>query len=300
MEGEAITFNGYDLPTFYIAKQNYSGGVAHIEAFDRCKNLDIPFDHSGFYQFAPDGAAAWFSTSLVVSAIAQQCGFTSGGYSGRLYELCYNDFASKSCRQILTDLSKTDIGHWICSSENSLVFVPFNPDGTGFIIADDDRSEIILSGSKEISGIYAEDEIYGSEYSTGSDWRHTERLSGRYLSASVVEQITAQIVGSSGCYTYNGWSCSSAIVSYLFNIGDYVSFGELALPVLDVTFRFTAQGIIADMSAPEADVSFSEYHDLYSRRIEERLPYDKILGCTVFNRCGLSLISRKEAMTDSG
>lgn len=52
IEGSKVTFNGYLLPDFYITQQSYSGGVASITAYDLCKNLDIPFDYSGYDQLS--------------------------------------------------------------------------------------------------------------------------------------------------------------------------------------------------------------------------------------------------------
>ena len=50
-EGASVIFEGYLLPTFYIASQSHSDGVSHIECYDCCKNLDVLFDYSGYEQF---------------------------------------------------------------------------------------------------------------------------------------------------------------------------------------------------------------------------------------------------------
>ena len=278
MEGQAVTFNGFELPTFYIASQDYKGGVASITAYDLCKNLDIPFDYSDYTQFNEDGSAKRYSTSLIVSAAANQCGFSSGGYSGRTAQLCYNDFAGKTCRAILEDLSKADVGHWQ-DSGGVLAFVPFSAPSSGLAAPDSgSRTEIVRRGTKVITGIYALDEIYGTEYSTGSSWAHTERLSGRYLSEETVQQMTSQILGSGGKYDYHGWE-STALTDYLYNIGDHIAYDGDLLPVLSADNSFTALGIVAALSAPAADGSFSEYHDLYSREIDGKLSLGKSYGC---------------------
>lgn len=65
----------------------------------------------------------------------------------------------------------------------------------------------------------------------------------------------------------------------MYNLGDCVLYDGKNLPVLSADFLFTAAGKIASLSAPEADSSFSEYHDLYSRQIEERAKLGKSYGC---------------------
>lgn len=205
-------FDGYLLPTFYIASQSHSDGVSHIECYDCCKNLDIPFDYSGYEQFEKkaDGSddvssPRWYATSQVLGDIAAQCGFAASSPSAsRLPQMCYLDFKGKSCRQILEDVSKVQVGWWITSGDNCLVFVPFSPHKTGFEIAENDRSEIRLKGSKTITGIVAEDEIYGGIYNSGSGWKNSERISGRYITEDKAASMVSQILGDGGSYEYNG------------------------------------------------------------------------------------------------
>lgn len=311
IEGSKVTFNGYLLPDFYIAQQSYSGGVASITAYDLCKNLDIPFDYSGYDQFEytydddgnkvfDESKAKRYPTSQIVGAIADQCGFTEGGYSGRMAQLCYQDFAGKTCRVILSDLSHNDVGYWH-DGGGVLAFVPFSAPSSGLDMpAESDRTEIIRRGTKHITNIYATDEAYGNDYASGSDWRHTERISGRYLTEAAVQQMVSQIVGSGGEYAYHGWECSQVITDYLYNIGDFIAYGGDKLPVLSVDFDFTGLGIVADVSAPEADCSFSEYHDLYSRAIEKRVKLGQKHGCMMFGENGLSFVCQKEAKVNSG
>ena len=300
-----MVFDGYLLPTFYITEQSHSGGVSHIVCHDLCKNLDIPFDYSGYRQFRQEtdkegkpvydtdgnpvydqSKPIWYATSQIIGNIASQCGFSASSPAvSRMPKLCYNDFAEKSCRQILIDVSKAEVGHWVCSSDSGLSFVPFSHSSSGFEIAENDRTEIELHGCKTISGIAAEDEISGEIFTSGSAWKNTERVSGRYLNAEIAGQITAQITG----YEYRGWSCSNAVVSTLFNIGDFIAYNGNALPVLNISCSFTALGIVAQMSAPAADSSFSEYEDLYSRKIKGCAAYDRLLGCVSVTRQGIMI-----------
>lgn len=286
-EGSEIIFSEVNQ-TFYIASVSESGGVCSITAYDLCKNLDIPFDYSGYTQFDEDGKALWYPTSQITGAIANVCGFTGGNISGRVTKLCYNDIAQKSCRQILDDLSIANCGFWF-DNNGALAFHSFSPSVTGTVIPESDRTEISVLGTKHITGIYAVDEIYNTEFSTGGDWKNIERFSGRYLNSEVASAIASQILGNGGEYDYSGWECSSAAVTYLYNLGDCVLYDSKNLPVLSVDFQFTAAEKIASLSAPAADSSFSEYHDLYSREIEDRAKLGKSYGCFAIDRDGLKL-----------
>ncbi len=288
-EGAVVRFSGYPLP-FTVAKQVYRNGVARIECYDACKNLDIPFDYSAYTQFDNNGKAKTYAAALITADIAHQCGFSGGGgYSGRIGELYYLDFAGKSCREILNDLSQAYCGYWYANLDNALVFNPFNPSGTAAEIAEENRSEIEISGIKTIKGIYAEDTVYGTEYSTHTNWQNTERMSGRYLSADIAADVAAQILSDSGEYTYYGWNCTDILTDTLYDIGNYIGYEGKNLPVLNADYRFTDMGIIAALGAAAPDNSFSEYHDLYSRRIERCIAYDKVLGTQYFSESGSGL-----------
>jgi len=302
-EGAEVIFDGYLLPSFYIASQSHSAGVSHIECYDCCKNLDIPFDYSGYEQFekSSDGtedksSPKWYPTSQVIGSIAAQCGFSGSSPAvSRLTELCYNDFAGKSCRQILEDISKIELGHFLCIFGNALAFVPFSPDKEGAEFLEADRSEIMLRGCKSITGIVAEDEIYGGIYSSGSGWRNTEIISGRYLSKERAAAMVSQLLGGGGCYEYNGWECAEAVVSMPYNIGDCIAYNGKALPILDISCRFTDMGIIASMSAPAADTSFSEYRELYARQLDGTVRLDRLFGCSRMTRDGVKLVYINES-----
>lgn len=299
-EGAVIKFSELMEYNFTVAEQSHSGHVASITAYDYCKNLDLPFDYSGYTQFDSDGKAIWYATSLIINGIANQCGFSSAVTgSPRMPELCYNDFAGKSCRQILIDLSKVNVGFWY-DSGGVLNFRTFSPSVSGLNIADENRSELKILGKKTISGIFAEDEIYGKDYSTGSPWQNTERLSGRYLTAELVQQMTGQILSDGGSYDYFGWECPQILTYAIYNIGDCIAYEGNDLPVLNANFEFTAMGIIANLSSPAPDNSFSEYHDLYSRKLEGKVAYERVLGCTVTTQDGFGLVRSTEAVVNSG
>ncbi len=298
-DGEEITFSGYTGVVFVIAEHIQKSGVVSITAYDRCKNLDVPFDCSPYTQFDENGKAIWYPTSQIVAAAANQCGFDSGGYSGMMSQLCYLDFAEKSCRQILEELSKVDVGHWECAG-NSLVFRDFSPPVYGTAIDENDRSEISINGVKLINGIYAVDEIYNTVYNTGAAWKNTERLSGRYLSASIVRQMAGKILTGGG-YEYIGWSCDNILGMTLYNIGDCIAYNGKKLPILSMTYKFTSGGMIASLSAPAPDCSFSEYEDVYERAIADRVTMGKGYNGFFIGTAGLGVrVLSQAAAIDAG
>ena len=67
------------------------------------------------------------------------------------------------------------------------------------------------------------------------------------------------------------------------DIGDCVKHSGRLLPILSADYRFEGIGIIAALSAPDADNGLGEYTDLYSRMIEGTVPKDKSLGMQFFS-----------------
>ena len=286
-EGEEVVFNSFSssLPTFNAVETSQRNGVLTITAYDKLNNVNIPFDYTGYTQFDEHDAVKWYPTSQIVGAVASQCGLIGASFSpSRMSELCYQDFAGKSCGEILTEISRAEVGYWYQTYNDRLAFRPFSPSDTGIEISAEDRAEIVLDGTKAIKGIYAEDTVYGTEYGTSAPWQNTEVLKGRYLTQEMAESMTSQIIGSRGQYDYHGWSCSDMLVSGIYDIGDYIGYNGYALPILNADYRFTELGIIAAFSAPKADTSYAGYTDIYQRMLSGAIPYDRSLGMQYFNK----------------
>lgn len=300
--GQVITFNcQFQMPEFIVAERRVNGKVMTIVAYDRCKNLDIPFDYSAYSQFDDKGKAKWYLTSLVCMDIASQCGLNGGGYAGdAITRLCYNDFAGKTCRQILEDISKAECGYWYCSDDNELAFKPFTPAGRNEYELDlENSSKIKINGYKTIRGIVAEDELYGTVYSSGKDWKNSEKLSGRYLSTDVAQKVENKILSGGKEYIHYGWSCGQMITRYMYNLLDVIlrpdGYGGMyKLPILSLTYTFGLQAVIAALSAETPDISFSEYSDLYSRQIAGTLKLDRSYGCVKLQRDGMKFVFKNE------
>lgn len=48
-----VTYKGWEFPTYYIDNPEYDGTAMSFTAYDRCKDLDIPFDCTNYPQYAP-------------------------------------------------------------------------------------------------------------------------------------------------------------------------------------------------------------------------------------------------------
>lgn len=299
--GQIVQFGcQFDMPRFIVSERIVNGKIMSITAYDCCKNLDVPFDYSSYTQFDENGKAKWYHATVIYNDIANQCGFS--GESGHVWTaaswLCYNDIAGKSCRQILEEAAKAECGFWYCGPTNLLTFQPFTPSGTEHKICGENRSKIKLSGKKTITGIIAEDELYGTVFSSGTAWENTERLSGRYMTSEVARSVSDKILAE-GSYTHYGWSCEALAVDFMAQLLDRVVYtdgsgSEIKLPVLTAAYRFGAKMITASMSADTPDTSFTEYHDLYSRQIAGTLKLDRSYGCVRLNNDGMKFIYRNE------
>ena len=307
-EGAAVIFSGAgaSLPTFYVTDVQKDGRIASVTAYDCCKNLDIPFDYSNYDQWDSSGQTGsknvkWYNTSQVLGDLTQQCGFVSASLSMRVTSLCWNDFAGKTCRQILEDLSVAECGFFYCDSSNQLAIRTIQtPYGTA--ISEANRTEIKVTGTKSITGIYAEDEAYGTVSITGtSDWRHTEIVSGRYMNSTVAAAVAAQILGAgtAGTYSYHGWELGQAVVGSVQALGDGVAYDGKVLMMYSQRYRFGAV-ITGSFGAEKPDNSYSEYNSLYEREIADRVRIGSLFGCGMIDKSGFSLIGQNTAVINSG
>lgn len=166
-------------------------------------------------------------------------------------------------------------------------------------IAEENRTEISVSGVKTISGFYAEDEAYSVETQIGtSAWKNTEIISGRYMTEANARAAAGQIMAD-GSYSYYGWSLTSAVGVGIYPLGTYVDYGGRYLPALSQKWSFGAQ-ITAQLGADKPDTSFSEYSSLYSRQIDGKVQYGRLFGCGVIDRNGFNLLSKAGAVINSG
>jgi hypothetical protein len=297
-EGAAvrISLGSENFPTFYAASVERDGDVYSITAYDCCKNLDVQFDYSQYDQFDSSGKKTsdhvmWYTTGTVLGDLAHQCGFASSSPSiSRRPRMRYLDFAEKTCRQILEDISVAECGHWECSTDNKLVFVAFDPDlsGNSFTVDEEDRSEIHVRGVKTISDTFSEDETYGKiTKQTNTDWKNTEIISGRYMNAANAAAVAAQILGHGGSYVYTGWD-AQIITEHIRPLNSSIYYGSGYLPCYEQSYRI-APVMVASFSAAKPDNSYTQYQSLYARQIAGKVTLGRSMGNFFLTETGSGL-----------
>lgn len=282
-EGAELIFSdgtfGTMHPKYYATSVSRDGNVVSITGYDTCKNLDVSFDYSGYEQFDGHGTSSanvrWYNTSSVLGDLANQCGFAPSQPSvSRVTQMCYNDFAGKTCRQILEELSKAECGFWKCANDNTLTFVSYSKVPDAQTIDPTRRTVINVGQSKSINGVHMEDTVHNEVTVESSvSWRQTETISGRFLDESRAAGAAGQIIPS----TYAGFSVRAS-VNGMFSLGNAAVAGGGR--ITEAVYHF-GEELIADLSAPAPDTSFSPYQTIYQRMIEDRVTQGKTMG-TVF------------------
>lgn len=286
-EGAAVIFTdstcGTTHPTYYATDITRDGDVLNITAYDTCKNLDVPFDHSGYQQFDGQGTTSEhlrkYPTSLVLGDLANQCGFSHSSPSiSSVPELYYKDLAGKTCKQILEELAKAECGFWKCANDNTLVFVAYSKVPDTVTIPEASRTAINAGQSKSIGGVHAVDTCYNEvTVETSVSWRQTEILEGRFLSSTVAPVTVGKIIPS----TYTGFSVTA--IDRQVNIGTQAIAGGGR--VMSSVYKYSDH-LIADYSAPAPDTSFAPYQNIYQRMIEDRVTQGKTMGTVFISETG--------------
>ena len=302
-EGSMIRLyaGGNSFSTFYAANVESDGSIYSVTAYDRCKNLDIPFDYSNYQQYDGSGQKTsdhvmWYNTGTVLGDIANQCGFANSAPSmRRVTRLCYKNIEGKSCRQILEEISAAECGFFYCDAEDHLAFMVFSPDlaGNRLSVTDENRAEIRVSGTKTITDVFSEDETYSIiTKQTTSEWTHTEIISGKYMNAVNAAAVAAQVLGSRGSYIYSGWRCGAVLMLLTAPLNASIYYDELYLPCYEQKYRFVFEAVtmqtmmIAEFGAAKPDTSYSQYQSLYQRELAGKVTLNKSMGCLFLSESG--------------
>lgn len=72
-----VTYRGWSFPTYYIDNPEYDGTAMSFTAYDKCKDLDIPFDCTNYPQYPPEQKGDDTSSSS-----GTETGSTTTGASG--------------------------------------------------------------------------------------------------------------------------------------------------------------------------------------------------------------------------
>lgn len=289
-KGTAVLFSGVNT-TFYIDKADKNGHIYNVTAYDKCKNVDREFDTSDYAQYDAQGNVKSWATSLIISDIAHQCGYTDASAARVSYAvptLYFNDFHGKTCRQILDELSNAGVGYFYDAGA-TLSFWEYGSYSTQYIECSD-RAEYNIKDSTAISGIYAS---YGldpnQEYSSGSAGSRID-VSGRYVSPTNATFMASLVLAGAGgaARIWYEWSVSSAIVQGLTQLCNAIVYEGKWLFIRSARYRFGAD-IIAEFSAGTAPIG--EYKSKAERQIGYCLRRDENNGGVQITReCGLVLV----------
>lgn len=291
-KGTAVLFSGVNT-TFYIDKADKNGHIYNVTAYDKCKNVDREFDTSEYSQYDAQGNVNSWETSLIISDIAHQCGYTDASAARVSYAvptLYFNDFHGKTCRQILDELSNAGVGYFYDAGA-TLSFWEYGSYSPKYIERSD-RTEYNIKDSAAISGIYAS---YGldpnQEYvSLSSTAGSRIDVSGRYMSPTNAAFMASFILtgAGGGARIWYEWSVSSAIVQGLTQLCNPIVYEGKYMFIRSARYRFGAD-IIAEFSAGPAPIG--EYKSKAERQIGYCLKRDENNGGVQITReCGLVLV----------
>lgn len=311
-----VTYKGWEFPTYYIDNPEYDGTAMSFTAYDRCKDLDIPFDCTNYPQYAPksgsdsssesssstttgtssDGSTvvkktttstkpeAKYLASQIVQHISALVGFSKCNYAPQTLYLTNSELKDKSCREILQEITAADCGVAYCGNDNSLRFVSATGSGSGASVKKGEYSKIIEKSQKTYTRFLIEDSKNNKYYDYGSgDYSHCLMLSGALLNEAVSQQIASKLG-----LEYLAFSIDSAEISSNLEI-----FGQIFIPDCEtkyicrnITISFTATSAIASLSSPQRSESKSEYYNWLKRRDNGKVKLDTTYNTFFVNKNG--------------
>ena len=257
------------FPEFILGSADLSAkGVLKITAYDKCSNADVKFlPGTQFTEKDASGNKNMYSAIDVLNAAAGQIGFDKVTYSDTIVmpSLYYSEFVGKTCRQIFEEISKFG-GAWYADGKN-LNLLPYCYINNSFNADDDERTELITMGGKEITHAYITDGTYSKtyEYGSGEWWYKTQSVSGQYLiGKQSCDTAAANIVGKK----YNAWKIDKIITDGM--ITPAMAYGGTYIP-LDVSISFGLLDIVASVGAPAVSQSYTDYSDEKERALSDKV-----------------------------
>lgn len=277
-ETEIITKIGIDLPTFYLSAASKRGNTVSITAYDRCNALGRVFDSSGMIDDYDYGGA------MIVAKIANQCGFAESSPSS-MAVVRKADVEGKSCRNILEEIAKADMSIAFCRADNSIGFAPAESDNGGITIYEDKSEALEVSAKRTIGLLQIENDKTSEVFSLGSgDPMRAYCMSGIFMTQDICNEISQRFFDKGGTLKYTAWSCSKAEIDSNVDVGGGVYYGNKHYRVLDIRISCGAYAIYAALSAPNYEMSLSDYTDKITRKVNNKIEVGKKYGCTRINK----------------
>lgn len=291
-QGAAVVV-GYDywnFPTFYIDSSSYDGTSVQFTAYDKCKNLDIPFDRTG-YSYKTGDTINQYQTSLVVGNLCGQCGFASSSYSSAKSTLNYNEMDG-SCRQILEKLSQADCGVFYCTANDTLGFI--SATGTSGSVVVWDNSPVIEQSKRDISGLVITDTHSNEVYKFGSSsYQYVGIIEGDFINQSIAQGIAATLINSGqGAFHYYAFNIQSAEIDDNVEIGGQIQLGTgqdaqiLPYKIGNITMRFGAIKVVANLSSPVVYEGYTAYINAINRKAKDKVNKDTTYNTYFVNNTG--------------
>ena len=255
--------------TYFISKRSVSNNVCHFTAYDIMHRVEQDFDSfplSVFFnrnELAPCGN--------VLSAIQQQCGFTSvlSSASGLdLIEFTREQLTNRTCRAVLEEIAKAMCGVWIATRENGIVLSCLGESYTG-IASCDEFSKINYQGRQKITALICINSDTGvrKEYSTGEYGTVIQIKSPFAAKSTEFDNIIWDRLRN---YIYQAWSCKNSLLS-AYSVEQFpgatarIFFGKTELISNKVNIMPDSTGIYISAGCDPQDEEQWKYYDYMTR-----------------------------------
>lgn len=286
-----ISVGGASPMTFskhFISRISRKGDLLTIHAGDLIRRTENPFDDSGYNRENEP-----FNTSLVLGALAHQCGFentsVSGGSVDKLY---FDDIHNKTCREILNFVAENSAGVWYCSNDDMLKFCSFGSASCSIGTADALTSKVYIHSVKgPFTGVCAENPHNGTVFSAGStgSFRSILKLKGKLMTRQRAENIMSGIAQKS----YRSFSCAHiGITGAPEGLTEFIfSSHPSGLISSRTVVYFTGRGVYAEARAADICEDEFDYTDLTGYALRQKIEEGRKYGSTVLTPRGVGFVN---------
>jgi hypothetical protein len=256
----------------------------NITAYDKTFDIDMTFDAEQFPEYSTDPQDVdangnpkkiLYPATQVLNACTGQAGIGSCTVPG-LPALYRSEFAGKTIRQILTDMSQVGVGVFSMQG-GSIGFVQFASAGSGSIgVLPGDSSEVYSLGNKSIMHAFITDSVYSQTYEYGDSGQPgsgTVSLTGAYfIGEDICDGAASRLMANQ----YKGWKCDSAKISTCPNYGAAFGGGY----VYECSINFGATEIVASLGAPAPPMGKGDFRYREELAIAEKIQANETYGST--------------------
>lgn len=286
-----ISVGGPNPMTFskhFISRISRKGDLLTIHANDLIRRTENPFDDSIYNRENEP-----FNTSLVLGALANQCGFqntsVSGGSVDKLY---FDDIHNKTCREILNLVAENSVGVWYCSNDDILKFCSFGSASCSIGTTDGLTSKVYIHSVKgPFTGVCAENPDNDTVFSAGStgSFRNILKLKGRLMTRQRTESIMSAVAQKS----YRSFSCAHiGITGAPEGLTEFIfASNPFGLISNHTVVYFTGSGVYAEARAADICEDESDYTDLTGYAIRKKIEEGRMYGSTVLTPRGVGFVN---------